>query len=677
MKGKCRVCVGTGRVVVKENGKEKEKTCDACEGTGEMVFCDFCNRDISPNAIVHVCTECEKEKNVVYQADDSIDYDDLIPMLGKIFLGKVKRVEKIGFFVEINSNLLGLIRRKNVFKPIKIGDEVFVRVRNVNPLERKLDLDLVDLKNFTIYIYKKELERTKIGDISIDNLNKVVKIGGIVTRVKGNIPIYITILDETGSIDAVSFKSISVDVDEFVYVTGTVILRDRLIIDVKTVEKPRGKEYIELKKAVEESIEKKSEPEDIGFLIESDVLKKLKEKIVAVAREIKKAVITNTPILIRHHADADGYVGGIALEQAILPLIRKYNPDPEAEWHYYKRSPSRAPFYELEDVVKDLDYAHDDARRFGQKMPLIVLVDNGSTREDVPAIKQVKVYGCKVIVIDHHYPGEIKNGRAYIDDYVDIHINPYLVGYDYNLPSGAIATEVARFVNPSISDKIKHLPAVSCVADRVESKERELYLKLAEEKGYNEEYLMKIAESIDFEAYYLRFLDGKTLIEDLLALNRLDRHRKLLEAVYEEAKNAKERQLLATLPNTKTVKLSNGIVVSTIDLDMHSFKFTFPAAGKTCGLVHDEMVKKYEKHVLTIGYGKDFAVVRATNDVARDYGFNLNDIIEEIKREVPNSGVDGGGHEVAGSIKFVEGYRKSVLEKFVEKISKLRKRENA
>ncbi len=673
MKGKCRTCIGTGKVVVKENEKEVEKTCETCDGTGEMVFCDFCNKEISPNAMVHVCLECEKNKNIVYQADDSIDYEDLILMLGKIFIGKVKRIEKIGFFIEINSNVLGLIKRKHAFKPLNIGDEVFVRLRNVNPLERKLDLDLVDLKNFTIYIYKKELERTKINEISIENLNKVVKIGGIVTRVKGNKPISITVLDETGSIDAVSFKDINVDVDDIVYVVGTVILRDRLIIDVKTVEKPRGNEYIELKRSIEESIEKRSQPEDVGFLIESEFLNKLKDRILAVAREIKKAIITNTPILIRHHADADGYVGGIALEQAILPLIREYNPDPEAEWHYYKRSPSRAPFYELEDVVKDLDYAHEDARRFGQKMPLIILVDNGSTREDIPAIKQVKVYGCKVIVIDHHYPGDIKNGKAEIDDYVDIHVNPYLVGYDYNLPSGAIATEIARFINPSISDKIKHLPAVSCIADRVDSKERELYLKLAEEKGYDEEYLMKIAESIDFEAYYLRFLDGKTLIEDLLALNRLDRHRKLLQAVYEEAKIAKEKQLLATLPNTRTVKLNNGIVINTIDLDMHSFKFTFPAAGKTCGLVHDEMVKKYEKYVMTLGYGKDFAVVRATNDIASDYGFNLNKIIEEIKREVPNSGVDGGGHEVAGSIKFVEGYRKAVLEKFVEKISKLKK----
>ena len=40
-------------------------------------------------------------------------------------------------------------------------------------------------------------------------------------------------------------------------------------------------------------------------------------------------------------------------------------------------------------------------------MPLIMLTDNGSTEEDLPAMKMAKVYGIPMIVFDHHHPDEI------------------------------------------------------------------------------------------------------------------------------------------------------------------------------------------------------------------------------------------------------------------------------
>ena len=55
---------------------------------------------------------------------------------------------------------------------------------------------------------------------------------------------------------------------------------------------------------------------------------------------------------------------------------------------------------ELEDVVKDLSYALEDAERHGQKLPLLVLLDNGSTEEDVAALRHSKVYGIESIVVD-------------------------------------------------------------------------------------------------------------------------------------------------------------------------------------------------------------------------------------------------------------------------------------
>ena len=95
------------------------------------------------------------------------------------------------------------------------------------------------------------------------------------------------------------------------------------------------------------------------------------------------------------------------MEKAVIPLLKEFNPDNDAEYHYFKRSPSKAPFYELEDVVKDLSFALEDFERHGQKLPLIVLLDNGSTEEDIVALMQAKIYDIEIVVIDHHFPGEL------------------------------------------------------------------------------------------------------------------------------------------------------------------------------------------------------------------------------------------------------------------------------
>jgi len=86
-------------------------------------------------------------------------------------------------------------------------------------------------------------------------------------------------------------------------------------------------------------------------------------------------------------------------------------------------------------------------------------------------------------------------------------------------------------------------------------------------------------------------------------------------------------------------------------------------------MLHDLKAQEAEKAV-TIGYGRDFAILRATSEV-QEMGLNLNRVVEELQKELPAAGVDGGGHEVAGSIKFVEGYRKAVLERLAERIARL------
>jgi archaea-specific RecJ-like exonuclease len=46
------------------------------------------------------------------------------------------------------------------------------------------------------------------------------------------------------------------------------------------------------------------------------------------------------------------------------------------------------------------------------------------------------------------------------------------------------------------------------------------------------------------------------------------------------------------------------------------------------------------------------------------------DMVRELQEEIPEASINGGGHLVVGSIKFVGGLRTKVLAKLAEKIGK-------
>ena len=43
--------------------------------------------------------------------------------------------------------------------------------------------------------------------------------------------------------------------------------------------------------------------------------------------------------------------------------------------------------------------------------------------------------------------------------------------------------------------------------------------------------------------------------------------------------------------------------------------------------------------------------------------------------EIPEASLDGGGHECAGSLKFVEGLRDKVINRFIEIIKEMKPKE--
>lgn len=624
------------------------------------------------------------KKPVVYVLNPSCQIEDL--EIGGDYEGVITRVEKYGFFVSLSKSVYGLLRTRNPKE--KVGDKIVVKIAEIKPHKGKMDVDLSYPKTKYGTDYEKipvrrQVKKTKIADLSEDNIGRNIAIQGEIIQIQQTSgPTIFTVRDETDITWAAAFNEPGVrmypelEVEDIVEILGEVSLHSgKIQIESESIVKVDPEDEQKTRDAIDKAVDAKSESPDTSTMIESEVLDMLRPKLAAAAKAIRRAILDGRSILVRHHADADGICSGIAVEQAVLPLLREESNDADAEWHFFKRSPSKAPFYELEDVVKDLSFALEDQERHGQKLPLLVLLDNGSTEEDIAALRHSKVFGVESVVVDHHYPGEVENGRALIDDYVDIHVNPYLVGGDSQLTAGALAVELAGMINPDIRDQIRHFPAIAAVGDHAECDEVDQYLAIAEELGYSREDLDRIATCVDFEAYFLRFNNGRGIMNTLLGLEDRERQEELVDVLMTESDKRVDTQLKAALPNVETTYFDNGIQLNRLDVEKYAHKFTYPAPGKTTGYVHDKLVqeKGEDQPIMTLANGPDFAVLRATEVIKNNYDFNLNNVITKIQEELPQAGADGGGHEVAGSLKFVEGLLDEVLELFINEVKDLKR----
>ena len=605
----------------------------------------------------------DNSKNIVYRLGSGCELDDIV--VGNTYEVKVQGFAKFGTFVYLNNHVKGLIHISNVKSDHKEGETLYVHVNNIRD-NGNIDLEEVVLKEgYEIKTVQCQKISIRLSDLK-NKVGRNVNLQAEVAQIKQTSgPTIFTLVDETGSENAAAFIEAGkraypeVELGDMVSLSGEVMMRNgQLQIEVSYMEALTDEEKEQVKERIAKATEERARPKDIPFLIESEVLQKLKPEMQKVAQILRKAIFTNQPVILRHHADADGIVAAVSVEKAIIGLIRAEGGDQDTENHLFKRAPSKAPFYEIEDVTRDLDFALRDNVRFGQKMPLILMMDNGSTEEDEPSYKVAKVYDLPIVVVDHHHPDES------IDKYLEAHVNPYHVDGDFGVTAGMLGAELARMIYPDIEDEIKHFPAVAAVGDRSEAPEREKYLSLISDK-YSEDDCKDIALALDYEQFWLRFNDGKEIVKDILNVNNNpDRHKNLVNLLVQEANSAIDEQLKTSLPHVKDSVLKNGSHLFTIDVEIFAHRFTFPPPGKTSGEIHDLLCRKNEgKPVVTLGIGPDFAVIRS-----RGVLMNIPQMVRELRDEIEGGGVNGGGHLVVGSIKFVEGMRDIVIKSLVEKI---------
>jgi RecJ-like exonuclease len=600
---------------------------------------------------------------IVYDLEPDCTTDDLEE--GARYHATVNGVVQYGVFVDLSERISGLVHVSNLVGDYDVGDEFTVELANVRE-DGDLSFSEVQMADYETQSVGHG-NRITAGDAA-DAVGEAVHVEGRVLQIKqtGG-PTIFQVRDEGGVLPCAAFEEAGVrafpdvEIDDIVRVTGTVESRDggvQVEADDLTVLEGTTAETVigRLADATEELLA----PADVDPLVEWPAFEKLWDDLERVARRLRATVLEGRPIRMRHHADGDGLCASVPLQYALERFIADVYEDPEAPRHLLKRLPSKAPFYELEDVTRDLNFALEDRKRHGQKLPLLLMLDNGSTEEDTPAYRNLAHYDVPILVVDHHHPDP-----EAVEPLVGDHVNPYLHDEDYRITTGMMCVEIARMIDPGVTDDVEHVPAVAGLADRSEGEAMADYLALAGEAGYDEAQIREIGEALDYATHWLKYSAGREFINDILNVNcdDRDRHGRLVDTLSERAKRDVEDQLDAALPHLESEHLDNGARLYRIDVERHAKRFTYPAPGKTTGKIHDRKVAETGDPVISIGYGPDFAVLRS--DGVR---LDIPEMVSELK-ELPGAGVSGGGHLVVGSIKFVKGRREEVLDALVEKMA--------
>jgi RecJ-like exonuclease len=576
---------------------------------------------------------------------------------GACYRATVNGVVEYGIFVDLSESVSGLVHESNLDGSYAVDDDLTVRLVEVRA-NGDLGFESVPLDDPETTRVEHDPDVTAADELA-GRIGETVTVEGELVQIKqtGG-PTVFTLRDGGGIVPCAAFEAAGVraypdfDLGDIVRITGTVERREgALQIEVESLE--ALDDSGEIRERLDSALERQAAPHDIEPLIDWHALDKLQADLEAVATRLRRAVLENRPIRIRHHADGDGMCASIPVTLALERFIEEVHGDPSAARHLLKRLPSKAPYYEMEDVTRDLNFALGDRDRHGQQLPLLVMLDNGSTEEDVPAYEALAQYDIPIVAVDHHHPDPDA-----VDGLLEEHVNPYLHGEDYRITTGMLCVELARMIHPDITDELTHVPAVAGLTDRSEADAMADYLALAHEAGYDESDLQAVGDALDYAAHWLRYSAGESLLTDVLGVDAASdsRHTKLVEFFADRAERDTDEQLDAAMPHVESASLGNGADLYRIDVERYAHRFTYPAPGKTTGAIHDRKVADSDGPVVTVGYGPDFAVLRS--DGVR---LDIPQMVEELEAET-DGGVSGGGHLVVGSIKFVKGMREEVLE---------------
>ena len=226
----------------------------------------------------------------------------------------------------------------------------------------------------------KEPETVTLEKITLDSVGNTFSTSGLISSVaQTSGPTLFTVTDGTATLVLKGFESPgeraypNVAEDDAIKVMIKINEYNGMLEgEIKHLTKLEGTEATAVQTAIEEIEKRRAQALDVDFLIKSPILDKLKDRFIKAATQIRLAIFQNRPIIVRHHNDADGYSSGFALERAILPLIEKQHGYGKAAWEFYLRAPCAAPFYEIDDSIRDTAMSLRNEAKFSKKCLLLL-----------------------------------------------------------------------------------------------------------------------------------------------------------------------------------------------------------------------------------------------------------------------------------------------------------------
>lgn len=392
------------------------------------------------------------------------------------------------------------------------------------------------------------------------------------------------------------------------------------------------------------------------MMIESDVLEEMQTKFQDAVDMIGKAIDTKRPIWIRHHDDCDGYSGGVVLEKAILKRLHKRHMRESDVFYFYKRNATRTPYYDYIDANKDLAFILSDEERFSRKRPLVIIIDNGSSKQDLLALKKLKLYDIQTIVIDHH-PADKEN-----DEFLDVHINPMHHTSEYRFSAGMICAEIAGMID-DVEDR-ELFAALSGIADKIDGNEIESYISLAEKKGFTREYLGDLASVFDFEVNNIGHLEARQYVQDLMFGNH-ERQKEIVKLVKPILDEVSKDVLTVVEKYADSVDYEK-FFLGIIDIDKTFYRRDI-SNGKVANTALKYLEQKLEKPGVMLGCGDEFITFRISKVVDVD----MNKIRIHLMDKFPSALVRGGGHAKAGTINFSKISKNIIFDEIKEYLKEM------
>ncbi len=499
-----------------------------------------------------------------------------------------------------------------------------------------------------------DLERVTVGSLG-DRVGETVRIEGRVVSIRQTSgPTVFELRDETAAVKCAAFVEAGVraypdvEVDDAVRLEGEVEeRRGELQVETEALARLDGEDETAVFDRLEAAIDAEARPDDVELLADHEAVVAVEDRLVEAATAIRRAVMEERPVLIRHTATADGYVAGAAVERAILPLVASEHAREDAKYHYVERKPLDDPVYDMDAATDDATEMLDAKERHDEQLPLVVLVDAGSTRESVDGYRLLDLYGAERLVVDANHPDE-----DVVED-VSTVVNPGLTGADAgDATTTALAANLAALVEESVREAVAHLPAVSYWEDAPEA-----YVDLAADAGVDAATARTLREAVAMEAYYQSYSDKRQLVADVLFAPDRD----LAGHVSEQFRVKLDDELETARENLSTDE-ARGIEFAVLDTDAYTHRFDFPPTGLLLDALHREGRDDTDATLVTIGLGEDELRLRATEHV------DVRAVGEAVRERVPDAGVRVvGGRD--GSLEFLSGERAAVLDAAVAAVA--------